>query len=83
MAPETVEIILYGPIPMLETMTAVDVRVIVDLTELEPAVYQLQPEAIVLPDRIRVQVISPETLEVEIIPADQVPTPMPTSAPEP
>jgi YbbR domain-containing protein len=82
-APETVEIILYGPIPMLETMTAVDVRVIVDLTELEPAVYQLQPEAIVLPDRIRVQVISPETLEVEIIPADQVPTPMPTSAPEP
>ncbi len=82
-APETVEVILYGPIPTLETMTEVDVRVVVDLTELEPGVYQLQPAAIILPDRIRAQVISPETVEVEIIPADQVPTPTLAPAPAP
>ena len=81
-SPGSVEVILYGPIPTLEEMTDVDVRVVVDLTGLEPGVYQLQPEVIIIPDRIRLQVISPETVEVEITVAE-VNTPTPTLTPAP
>jgi hypothetical protein len=43
-------------------------------------VYQLQPSVIILPDRIQLQAISPETLEVEITEAALV-TPTPTLSP--
>ncbi len=78
-SPASVEVIIYGPIPTLETLTDLDVRVVIDLTGLEPGVYQLPPEVIILPDRIRLQVISPETVEVTIVEADTLtPTPSPT-----
>jgi YbbR domain-containing protein len=79
-SPDTVEVIIYGPIPMLQTLTGVDVRVVLDLTGLEVGVYQLQPSVIILPDRIQLQAISPETLEVEITEAALV-TPTPTLSP--
>jgi YbbR domain-containing protein len=80
-SPDTVEMIIFGPIPTLQALTEVDVRVVVDLTSLEEGVYQLNPEAIILPDNIEVQVISPDTLEVEITAADPetlTATPVPT-----
>ena len=78
-SPASVEVIIYGPIPTLETLTDLDVRVVIDLTGLELGVYQLPPEVIILPDRIRLQVISPETVEVTIVEADTlIPTPSPT-----
>jgi archaellum component FlaG (FlaF/FlaG flagellin family) len=81
-APDSVEVIIYGPIPTLQTLTEVDVRVVVDLTGLEEGTYPLQPEVIILPDQIRLQVISPETLEVEITKAAQAsPDITPTPAP--
>jgi YbbR domain-containing protein len=77
-APDTVEVIIFGPIPTLQTLTHVDVRVVVDLTGLEEGVYQLKPDVIILPDRIRLQVISPENLEIEITIAEPgTPTPTP------
>jgi YbbR domain-containing protein len=79
-SPDTVEVIIYGPIPMLQNLTSVDVRVVLDLTGLEVGVYQLKPDVIILPDRIQLQAISPETLEVEIIEATLV-TPTPTPSP--
>lgn len=81
-SPDNVGLIVYGPIPMLQTLTEVDVRVVIDLTGLGEGVYQLTPEVIILPDRIRLQVISPETLEIEIKQVElETPTPTPTSAP--
>jgi YbbR domain-containing protein len=81
-SPDTVEVIIYGPIPTLEALTDVDVRVVADLTGLETGVYQLTPDVIILPDRIRLQVISPETLEIEITVAElETPTPTPTLVP--
>jgi len=78
-SPESVEVIIYGPIPTLETLTDLDVRVVIDLTGLELGVYQLQPEVIILPDRIRLHVISPETVEITIVGSDILtPTPSPT-----
>jgi YbbR domain-containing protein len=79
-APDSVEVIVFGPIPTLQTLTDVDVRVVVDLTALEEGVYQLQPEVIILPDRISLQAISPESLEIEISVAE-LGTPTPTPVP--
>lgn len=81
-SPDLVEVIIYGPLPMLPELTDVDVRVIVDLSGLEVGVYQLEPVVIILPDQIQLQVISPETVEVLIGPAElETPTPAPTPAP--
>ena len=77
-SPETVEVIIFGPIPGLNALTVVDVRVVIDLTELAPGVYRLKPEVIILPDQIRLQAISPETIEVTITEAEATPTPTPT-----
>jgi len=70
-SPDTVEVIILGPIPTLQNLRDVDVRVIIDLSGLEEGVYQLNPEAIILPDRLELEVIFPDTLEVEILKAEQ------------
>jgi YbbR domain-containing protein len=75
--PATVDVILLGPLPMLDTLTSEDIRVIVDLTDFELGVFQLEPQVDVLPERIEVEAILPSTVLVEIIVA---PTPTPTSA---
>lgn len=70
-APETVEVILYGPIPVLDALTESDVRVVVDVEDLEKGSHQLSPEVVVLPERVEVETVSPSTLEVEIVAADE------------
>lgn len=74
-SPETVDVILSGPIPILDTLNPSDIRVVVDLTDLDLGVYQLEPEVDIIPGRVRVETILPSTVEVEIIIA---PTPTPT-----
>jgi YbbR domain-containing protein len=78
-SPDFVEVIVYGPIPMLPNLTEVDVRVVVDLASLDEGVYQLEPVVIILPEEVQLQVISPETVEVTITEAElETPTPTPT-----
>ena len=78
-SPDIVEVIVYGPIPMLPNLTDVDVRVVVDLTGLDEGIYQLEPVVIILPDQVQLQVISPETVEVTITLAElETPTPTPS-----
>lgn len=79
-SPETVDVILSGPVPILDNMTPEDVRVIVDVADLELGIYQLEPQVEVIPDRVIVESVVPSTVEVEIIIA---PTPTPTSTPAP
>lgn len=79
-SPDILEIIVYGPMPMLPSLTDVDVRVVVDLTGLDEGVYQIKPEVIILPDQVELQVISPDTVEVTITAADLI-TPTPTATP--
>jgi YbbR domain-containing protein len=74
-APENVEVILYGPIPVLDSLTETDVRVVVDVEDLEEGTYQLTPEVVVLPERVEVESVSPNTIEVEIVSADGTATP--------
>jgi YbbR domain-containing protein len=79
-SPNIVELIILGPVPTLQTLTEVDVRVIVDLTGLAEGTYQLEPEVVILPDGVTYQVISPKTVEIEITtaePENLTPTPSP------
>jgi YbbR domain-containing protein len=77
-SPESVDVILSGPVPVLDTLTPDDIRVIVDVSDLELGTYQLEPIVDVIPDRIVVEAVLPSTVEVEIIIA---PTPTPTTTP--
>ena len=81
-SPETVDVILSGPVPILDTMTPEDVRVFVDVSDLELGIYQLEPQVEIIPDRVIVESVVPSTVEVEIVVAP-TPTPSSTAAPAP
>ena len=95
-SPETVDIIVAGPLNILESLTAEDFQVVVDLSGQPPGVYQRAPEVVRFPDEVRVQTILPETIEVEILIAPTsipnltgtafptaLPTTVPTLTPQP
>ena len=76
--PETVDVILSGPLPVLEALTPQDITITLDVTGLEVGVHQLEPELDTLVDNVLVQSILPEAVEVVLsIP----PTPTPTAFP--
>ncbi len=62
---EEVDVILSGPMPLLESMNEDDVFAILDLSGLVPGTHALKP-SIVLPDGIREDGVIPETVEVVI-----------------
>ena len=67
-SPETVEVILSGPLPLLETLKASDVRVVLDLFDLSRGTYQIEPQ-VVVPEGLTAQSIIPATVQVEIFTA--------------
>ncbi len=73
-SPDTVEIILSGPVPSLQSIGADDVQVFVDASTLTAGVYQLKPRVPVIPDALKVQSIVPETLQVVITDLPLTPT---------
>lgn len=77
LSPETVKVILSGPVPLLDNLEPSDVRVVVDLTGLDLGAYQLEPQIDLLPERLTAEAILPTTIQVTVIVA---PTPTPTSA---
>mgnify|MGYP001063140828 CR=1 FL=1 len=76
-SPETVEVILSGPLPVLETLEAEDVRIVLDLFELPLGTHQLEPQ-VVVPEGMTAESILPATVQVEIFVAPR-PTPTETS----
>ena len=62
---ETVEVILSGPQPLLESMESDDMFVILDLSGLLPGSHVVEPR-VVLPDGITQEGILPEIVEVVI-----------------
>jgi YbbR domain-containing protein len=77
--PQTVDVILSGPLPVLDTLTSQGITVLVDVTGLEEGVYQLVPDVKALVGNVRVESILPGTVEVII----SVPnTPTPTAFPQ-
>jgi YbbR domain-containing protein len=76
--PQTVDVILLGPVPILDQLDLSDIRLIVDLTDLDLGIYQMDLQVDVLPERIEVEAVLPSTVQVEIIIA---PTSTPTFVP--
>lgn len=77
-SPTSVDIILSGPLPILDTLTRQSVRVTVDLTGLGEGTYQLAPVVEVLVSNIAAESILPNTIEISLTPLDaSTPTPTP------
>ena len=76
--PQTIDVIISGPLPVLDALTLQDVIVNVDVTGLEPGTHQLIPDVKVLVSNVLVESILPGTVEVILfIPNTPTPTPKP------
>jgi len=89
-SPDTVDVIISGPVPKLEALSLEDVRVVVDLFGLAPGIHKFAPHAFT-PEGLTAESVLPETVEVEIKSpigfvtpsAPHTPTPGPTLTPTP
>jgi YbbR domain-containing protein len=77
-SPQTVDVIISGPSPVLDTLTPQDVVINVDVSGLEIGIHQLVPKWNVVVSNVLVESILPGTVEVIIFIPD---TPTPTAAP--
>jgi len=76
-SPETVQVILSGPLPLLETLEPKDVRVVLDLFELPLGTHQIEPQ-VVVPEGMTAESILPATVQVEILTPPTATPPAPT-----
>ncbi len=76
LSPEAVEIILNGPLPTLNSLQLEDVRVIVDLLDLEVGVHLVSPLILIAPTDVEHDPVFPSTIEITIS-AEPPPTPVP------
>jgi len=82
MFPQTVDVIVSGPVPVLDILASQDVKVTVNVTDLGPGTYQLKPEVEPLNGNVLVESILPGTVEVVLsIQGTSTPIPTPTSGP--
>lgn len=83
-SPPAVDVILTGPAAVLNVLGPGDVRVFVDVFELGPGTYSLEPRAVILPEGVRAHTVLPGTVQV-IIEVAPTPTPSPdgTGTPPP
>jgi YbbR domain-containing protein len=80
--PETVEVLVTGPLPVLRRLTGEDVRIVVNVQNLTAGRYQLTPEVLFSRESLRADTIQPGTIEVELV-RGTPPTRTPTRAPLP
>ncbi|MGH2622009.1 MAG: CdaR family protein [Anaerolineales bacterium] len=66
LSPESVDIILTGPLPTLISLQLEDVRVIVDLLDLGPGTHQIPPQVIISQTDVENEPVFPATIEVTI-----------------
>ncbi len=67
-SPDTVEVILSGPLPILQALTGDDVQIVADVTGCTAGSFQTTPRVINVPDSLKVESIVPNTVEVTIKP---------------
>ena len=76
-SPETIDVILQGPLPTLLSLTAdVNVRAVLNLSGLGEGAHTVIP-VLILPEGVTVQTVLPESVQVTII-AKPAPTSTPT-----
>jgi YbbR domain-containing protein len=74
--PPVVNVILSGPVPILNTLGPADVRAVADLGGFEAGTYQITPTITILPDQVQQVSLIPTTIEITITVA-----PTPTKTP--
>jgi YbbR domain-containing protein len=65
-SPETITVIISGPVALLDRLRATDVRAVVDLTTLSEGTYQIEPEVEILIAELKAESLLPESVEVII-----------------
>lgn len=66
LSPETIDLILSGPLPLLDALKAGDVTISIDVTGLGRGTYQLEPKIEISIAEIKVESVLPGTIEVVI-----------------
>lgn len=65
-SPETVTVIISGPVALLDRLRATDVRAVVDLTALAEGSYQIEPKVEILITELKPESLLPESVEIII-----------------
>ena len=82
LSPRTVDVIISGPVPLLDRLENSDVRVFLDLSEVDEGTYQFAPKVTLSIAELKLESILPSSIEVIVEPRSQV-TPTRTLAPTP
>lgn len=77
-SPDTIGVIVTGPLTTLESLGPDTLRAVLDLLDLGSGTHQVAPKVIGLPSDVIVQTILPSTIEV-VISTSPLPTPSPTA----
>ena len=75
-SPDFVDVIISGPLPVLDALTPQDIKVTVDVTGLDLGTHQLEPEVEVFVENVLEGSILPSTVEV-VLTVRPTPTPIP------
>jgi YbbR domain-containing protein len=73
LSPQSVDIILSGPLPTLDELIPGNIRIIIDLTGFEEGKYQLEPSPEINIQGVLVQSLLPAAIEVEVLPLAENP----------
>ncbi|MBT3669098.1 MAG: hypothetical protein HON98_12960 [Chloroflexi bacterium] len=65
-SPAEVDLLISGPVPILDELSNEDIVIVVDLTDLGVGTHLLIPNIVTIPDSVLIDAINPETIEVEI-----------------
>jgi len=68
-SPVIVDVIVSGPLPVLDILARQDIRITVDLSGLSAGVYQIAPQVETLIANIKVESVLPNAVEVVITPS--------------
>jgi YbbR domain-containing protein len=93
LSPTSVNVLLTGPLPVVENLTPDDLIVFISLSGLDVGTYLVEPKSNVLIESVVMESINPDTIEVIIATIDNgedagdeetlTPTPTPTPTPAP
>ena len=73
-SPDSVDVILSGPLPSLSSLSADNVQAVIDGAGLAPGTFSLRPRIAQLPEQLKVQNIVPDTVQIVVTGAVIAPT---------
>ena len=84
LSPNSVDVIMSGPLPVLDSMTAENVKVIVDLLHLKAGSHEIKPFVVITgPDVAKTEQVLPEFIRVNILSPTNTPVPTATQTTSP